>query len=425
MLDRSKQPQIHEIPFPNILPLEKRVLSNGVEMYILRGGTQEIVEVDIITRSGVLYAERGGVARSTSTLLGEGAGNYTAKQIASKFDFYGVMVSASVGMETSEFTVVSMTKYLDKCLDEIEAMFKAPVFQQLELDLHKEKILHKHKMQMQKTKYRAARLARTSLYDAESRYSRLMSAADIESISREALLDFHSKCYTPDGAKIFISGLPTEEFLQRLERIFGDTWQYKPLAEVELRPKYKQEVQVIFDEYEEAMQNTIHMTTKMPTIDNSDIVYLDVLNMIYGGYFGSRLMKNIREEKGLTYGINSCNTVNHLDGYHTICSNVKSDMYEVVLDEIWKEMELLRREPISVEELDLVKSYMYGCFTERMDNILSMGDIHKGLILIGKDYDYYRNYYDAISSATPEDILRVAQKYYIRDNYHVIVSGKR
>lgn len=425
ILDRSKQPEIQEIPFPSLLPIEKRELSNGVEMYVLRGGTQEIVEIDIITKSGTLFSERGFVARPTADLLGEGAGKYTSKDLASLFDFYGVMVSGSAGTVTSELTLVGLTKYMDKCLEGVEMMVKNPHFPQKELELYVETRRQKFLTQMQKTKYRASRLAKRALFSADSRYSRVLELSDIESLNRDMLQAFHAKMYIPQGAKIIVSGLPDEALLRRIEQIFGDTWKGGNAIETNLMPSYSDDVKMIFDEYDAAKQNTIYMTTKMPTMNDPDCMYLDILNMVFGGYFGSRLMTNIREEKGLTYGISSSYSVNNLSGSHVICSNVKSDMYELVVDEIWKEMKKLCEQPICKEELDVVKNYIRGNFLQNFDNVLSVVESYKSLILTGKDMSYYRRRYDVLNNVTAEDLMRVAQKYYKQENYHVVISGKR
>lgn len=425
MLDRTIQPEIHEIPFPSILPIEKRVLSNGAELYILRGGTQEIVSLDIITKSGVLYSDAAGVARAASSLLGEGAGSFTSKDIANKFDFYGINVSGSTSLTTSELSIVGLTRYMDKCLDEVEAMIKQPLFPQQELDLYKERLKHKYMLMQKKTKSRAAQIGRKMLYAPDCRYSRSISFEIIDSMSRDMLADFHAKTYHSEGAKIFVSGQPDDRLLARIEEIFGDTWERKEPIDIDLYPKYNDEVKTYFDNVDDATQNSIYMTTKMPTIGHPDSMVLDVLNVIFGGYFGSRLMANIREEKGLTYGIGSAYNINRLHAEHIIATNVNIDMYETVIDEIWKEMERLCTEPVPQEELDVVKSYMRGSYLQRFDSVLAQGEAYKSLFLNGYDMELYRRQYEVLNNVTPEELLQMAQKYYKRENYHVIISGKK
>lgn len=425
MLDRSKQPEIHDIEFPTLPPMEMRRLANGVELYVLRGGTQDIVEIDIITRSGTLYSELPGVARPVGSMLGEGAGEYTSKQIADRFDHYAVMVSGSTGLVTSELSVTGLTKYMSECMDIVEAMVKNPTMPQQELDIFKEREIHKHLTRSKKTKYRAYNQMRHLLYTPDSRYSRTLNREDFDKMTREALLDFHSRAYVSGGTKIFVAGQPDDALLQRVEDMFGNNWEKRDCLEAELYPKYNDKVEMVFDEVEDAKQNSIVLSCKSLTSDSDDCFLLEMLNTIYGGYFGSRLMTNIREKKGLTYGINSGYSYNRFAGTHTIASDVKSDMCEAVLDEIWKEMEILRTEPVGEDELNLVKSYIKGGILHSVDNIIATNDVYKSSILNETGMEYYIKQYEAMTNATPEDLLRVAQEYYKIENYHVVISGIR
>ena len=156
-----------------------------------------------------------------------------------------------------------------------------------------------------------------------------------------------------------------------------------------------------------------------------DYVGMQVLNTILGGYFGSRLMKNIREEKGYTYGIGSAVVSLMHGGYFFITSEVGAEVCSPALTEIYNELEILRREPVAEDELQMVKNYMLGSFLKSIDGAFNLADRWKGIMFYNLGYDYYERYIKTVSMITPEELMALAQKYFGKENMSELVVGKK
>ncbi len=152
---------------------------------------------------------------------------------------------------------------------------------------------------------------------------------------------------------------------------------------------------------------------------------MQVLNTILGGYFGSRLMANIREDKGYTYGIGSALVSMKNAGYFFIASEVGSDVCASALSEIHKEIEILKAESVSEQELDLVRNYMLGSMLGGLENAMSHADKFKNIYFSGLGYDYYQNYIQTVRSISAKELQALANKYLDWDGMEKVVVGKR
>jgi zinc protease len=158
---------------------------------------------------------------------------------------------------------------------------------------------------------------------------------------------------------------------------------------------------------------------------HEDFSGLQILNTVLGGYFGSRLMNNIREDKGYTYGIGSGISSLQQAGYLFMATEVGADVCSAALTEIYKEIELLKNEPIGEEELNLVRNYMLGSMLGSLENVFSHADKFKNIYFSGLDYDYYTNYIATVKAITAEDLLAIANKYLTTDHFIEVVIGKK
>ena len=149
-----------------------------------------------------------------------------------------------------------------------------------------------------------------------------------------------------------------------------------------------------------------------------------VLNTILGGYFGSRLMKNIREEKGYTYGISSHIISLHHSGYLTIVSEVGADVYKKAITEIYKEIKILREKPVPYDELTLVKNYLLGELLRMFDGPFALADSFRSILEYGLNYDFFNKGIDTVKNITPEEILSLARKYLNEESFTQVVAGR-
>lgn len=424
-LCRSQQPFIHPIALPQIVEFASRRLANGVMFHSLSGGTQEIAKIDIVTKSGVQFSDKACVAAATNTLIGEGTKNFTAKHIAEQLDFCGAFIAQKSSNFCSIITVAVMSKHLTKVLPLLAEMIKCATFPQREFDTYIDKTLQELAINLQTPSYLAKLHLKELVYAEGSRYARTSSEAALRALSTDDLKRFYNLTYTPEDAHVFVSGLLTQNDIDLVADTFSDTW--RPVQQIGYAklPEYRPEPQTMFVEMPEAQQVSISMGQRFHTIDHEDNYGFSVLDTILGGYFGSRLMQSIREEKGLTYGIGSSIANNQYTGMHVIGSDVHPAKVQQVIDEIGNEMNKLRTEPVGSDELETVRNYMKGDLLRQFDSVLASADTLSNLMTKGLDSEHIIQMYNTVSNITAEELMELANKYLWLDRYCISMAGKK
>jgi zinc protease len=180
-----------------------------------------------------------------------------------------------------------------------------------------------------------------------------------------------------------------------------------------------------FLEKEEALQSAIRIGRRTINRSHADFPGLQVLNTILGGYFGSRLMANIREDKGYTYGIGSASVSLKNAGYFFIASEVGAEVCSKAIDEIDKEIEILKTQPVPDDELVLVRNYMLGSLLGSLENAFSHADKFKNIFFYGLGYDYYERYIQTVKDISAERIMELANKYFNAGDFERVIVGKK
>ncbi|MNR03395.1 Peptidase M16 inactive domain protein [compost metagenome] len=183
--------------------------------------------------------------------------------------------------------------------------------------------------------------------------------------------------------------------------------------------------QFVYKEKPEALQSAIRIGQLAINRKHKDFSGLQILNTVLGGYFGSRLMANIREDKGYTYGIGSGISSLQQAGYLFISTEVGADVCGAALTEIYKEIDLLKTTLIGEDELNLVRNYMLGSMLGSLENVFSHADKFKNIYFSGLDYDYYSRYIETVKTITAEELLALANKYFTTESFTEVVIGKK
>ncbi|HCN82614.1 MAG TPA: insulinase family protein, partial [Sphingobacteriaceae bacterium] len=217
----------------------------------------------------------------------------------------------------------------------------------------------------------------------------------------------------------------TAATISLLNDFFGNDWNTgKPFVEnaFEFHPGKGKEHYI---ERPDAIQSAMRIGQLSVNRNHPDFPDLQVLNTILGGYFGSRLMANIREDKGYTYSIGSAIISLENAGYFFIASEVGTEVCNDAMNEIRKEVGKLKTELISDEELSLVKNYILGSMLGGLENVFSHADKFKNIYFFGLGYDYYERYINRVKHVTPAELLKLAKKYFDFDRFEKIVVGKK
>jgi predicted Zn-dependent peptidase len=257
-------------------------------------------------------------------------------------------------------------------------------------------------------------------------YGYFTKTEDYDKLTRTALQEFHRSHYVSDHCTILISGMVNQDTIATVNKVLGrKDWMKGNGVEAIVPASQPSEVKLHYIKRDNAIQSAIRIGRPMFSKTHPDYVGMQVLNTILGGYFGSRLMKNIREEKGYTYGIGSAVVSLMHGGYFFITSEVGAEVCSPALTEIYNELEILRREPVAEDELQMVKNYMLGSFLKSIDGAFNLADRWKGIMFYNLGYDYYERYIKTVSMITPEELMALAQKYFGKENMSELVVGKK
>ncbi len=423
MIDRQIPPRFKSVEDFDMLPVEQYTLDNGIGVHIIEAGSQDVIKIDVIFPAGAVQAGKPLLASVTNKALCEGTSAFTSAQLSEKIDYFGAYISQYAHYHHAEVSLITLTGFLSGTLPLLEDIIKNPIFPTKEL----ETILSKRKQEFlidgEKVKTIAARSLSRRLF-GDHPYGNMLDMSHFDGISQGDVMAFHKRAYTPQGTHIIVSGQPGADFKNLLNRHLGGAWG-QPIVSDEAALDFKPTLpQTIFIPKDNAVQSALRIGRPLFPKTHPDYHGIQVLNTVLGGYFGSRLMTNIREEKGLTYGISSFISAHQLAGTLVIATEVEAQNRELAVTEIFREMEKLRTELISEEELSLVKNYMLGDVIRNFDGPFATSDNYKELIDGMLDVSYFQQRFDTIKTISAADLLRLANAYLQPNDFLTIIVGK-
>src|SRR5688500_2833851 len=356
-LNRKEPPYIKDAVEFNLQlkPYEKFVLDNGVEVYAINGGAEDVLQIEWVFYAGNWFEEKNLVAASTNFLLKNGTSGKNAFQLNEHFEYYGSHSNSHSYNETATVSLHALSKQLDVLLPVIKELISDSVFPEEEISTYRQNMKQRLNVNLKKCDFVAHRLIDKYVYGEHHPYGRFTRFEDFDSINREELVKFYNGYYQNGKLVIFVAGkLPPDTF-SLLNNYFGDLKnQAVDRAEILTQPAEEKKYRVTNDP--NGVQGAIRMGIPFPNRHHPDFLKVQVLNNVFGGFFGSRLMSNIREDKGYTYGIHSY-VQNHIHQTAWIISTEAGrDVCEPAIVEVYKEMELLRNELVDDEELLLVRN---------------------------------------------------------------------
>ncbi len=426
-LNRKQQPEFKNIENINIPVPEKINLDNGIETYIVNAGTQEIIKIDVTFNAGSWYQEKPLIATIVNEMLIEGTKNFTSQQIAEKLDYYGAFIHPNPTKDFGNITLYTLKKYLPETIKILDDIIKNPIFPKDELKTFLSKRKQQFQIELEKVTNIARREFNEQLFGENHPYGEKTKLEDYDLVNRADVVQFHKSLYHSENCKIILSGKIDDYDITLLNKYLGNNdWNDKTETEAKslnLDIKYQPKMES-FVEKEDVTQSAIRLGGIIINNDHPDYHKLNVLNTILGGYFGSRLMKTIREGKGYTYGISSVLVSLKYAGYLVILSEVGANVAKNAIADILIEIKKLRLEKISQQELDLVKNYMLGDQLRSFDGPFEISSSFKSIIDLGLDTNFYDKAIDAIRTITPDEIILIANKYLQEDTLIKTIAGK-
>ncbi|WP_295649120.1 pitrilysin family protein [uncultured Mucilaginibacter sp.] len=423
MLNRTNPPEFKPIEHISLINPGHVKLDNGCNLFWFNSGEQELVRIEWIFRNLSFDAEKPLLNTAVNTLLNDGTNKMTAAQIADAIDYYGAFLQIDYGFEQSQVTLFTLNKHLHSTLPVVYDILRDSVFPERELQTYIRNQQQKLQVSLQKNDFVARREFNRNVF-GNTIYGLKPEPSDYNNLSQADLLAHFKQMYQPANCTILVAGKVDDAILKTITNLFDKNWTNNGIANVDQPAPMPSGQLFTLIEKPEALQSAIRLGTA--TIDrlHADYPALQVVNTILGGYFGSRLMANIREEKGYTYGIGSGMVSFKGFGSLFIATEVGADVTRSTMTEIEKEINILKTEHISDEELSLVKNYMLGSLLGSLENVMSHADKFKSIYFSGLDFGYYDYYTSIVHDIQPVEILRIANQYLDFDKMTKVIVGK-
>ncbi|MBO9672008.1 MAG: insulinase family protein [Sphingobacteriaceae bacterium] len=423
MLNRQQPPDFKQVSTIHFIQPEKRVLDNGVPVFTIYSGEQDLVRIEFIFENVNWKLEKPLQAIAVSTLINNGTNKLTSKEIAEQIDFYGAFFQTEYVQDQSLVTLYTLNKHLHSVLPIVKDVLSASQFPQRELDIYIQNQKQKLQVNLKKNDVLSRKEFAHALF-GDTAYGVNIKAEHYDALKREDLIEYFKAAYAPNNCTIVVSGKFNDAGFNLLNDVFGKDWE-KSSAVKNSFNFGANDKKTIYIEKPEALQSAIRIGQVAINRKHEDFSGLQILNTVLGGYFGSRLMNNIREDKGYTYGIGSGISSLQQAGYLFIATEVGADVCTAALTEIYKEIDILKNELIGEEELNLVRNYMLGSMLGSLENVFSHADKFKNIYFSGLDYDYYTKYIEKVKTVTAQELLALANKYLTTDQFTEVVIGKK
>lgn len=419
MLDRSAAPVIHNaVEFDVKLPgCNRATLANGVPVIAVDAGVEDVLQIEWVFGAGNCFEQANMVAAATNHLLKNGTLSRSAYEINEQTDFYGAYLNRNCFNETSLVSLHTLSKHLDKLLPVVTDIFSNAIFPQEEIDIFVQNSRQRLSVNLRKCDFVANREMDVLLYGKEHPYGKYSSFESLDALTREQLVGFYEQYYKNGSLAIFVSGKLPADIYTQLDGAFGHL-PLKPLLVPKNKPLGLQPMDgdnriVRIENDAQGVQGAIRIARHFPNRHHPDFQKVQVLNNVFGGYFGSRLMGNIREDKGYTYGIHSY-LQNHVSqSAWVISTEAGREVCEAAIREVYYEMEKLCNDLIGEEELLLVRNYMIGSILGSLDGPFHIIGRWKSYYLNGIEdgEGYFNQAIDNIKTVSAEELRALAKKY--------------
>lgn len=428
MLDRSVCPPIHDIKSIVVPEIETINLKNGSRLHCMKSGIDEVVRVTVIVGVGLDVQKIPLSIRMMSSMLFEGTKNMTRSEVAEKFDFYGARKSMMPGMYASSYDLICLSKHLPKIIDVFVDSVFSPAFREEEF----KRVSRIMKTNIKDLYKRVDYLSDKNLdYMLFGENARLIHPEqdDFDKLKVADLKTLHTDYFNIENVEVVACGMITDE----VKKVLVDTFSNIALSGKNRKTDNPLVLPTLDKKYnllhQKGVQAGVCIGRQLFGRSNSDERGMRFLNTVFGGYFGSRLSSNIREEKGYTYGIYSDASINKHHGTLSISTQCDNKYVQNVIDETFKEMEILCNENMSDDELDRVKNYLLGTMCATYGNpigwnsemIRAVTTANGGVISLA----HINNYIDYIRSASADDVKKMAQKYLTKEDFCVSVVADK
>lgn len=416
-----KQPEITIPKSISVPPTISLKTANGTPIYAIHCPEYEVVRLSFVFHAGSTTQTHPFTASATANMLAEGSEKFSAQQIAERLDYYGSYFDINIDRDYAYITFCSLSKFFAPTAEVIEEIILRPTFPEQEITTYCAKRRQQLAIERRKVETRAREYFARAMFGDQHPYGISYDEKCYDDISRTMLVEHYSRRYTADNCIVVCSGNITDDVLQLIKQIADNLPLSSEPSALSMPPFATTSMVQI--PHEGAVQASIRMGRMLFSRTHEDFIPMQVLSTVLGGYFGSRLMQNLREKNGFTYGAYSAMVNFQHAGYLALATQVGCEVKDQALHEIAHEIERLREEPISDEELTLVKNIMAGEMMRILDGPFGIADVTTENILCGFDSSRIQYNLDRIRQTSPAELQSLAQRYLSPSDLVTVVVG--
>lgn len=418
MLDRKTAPIISEIDEIKFVYPQKIILNEIVPLYWMKNVPNATSRLDFYFDAGSMRG-KSALASLTAGLIFSGTKEKDSTTFHNLLDDSGAYFDIGVTHEGASVSFYALNDQMLNIFRIFEDTIENCIFPQKEIDELVNERKQKFLVNSEKVSFIAQREFQKNIFNASS-YASIIELTDYDNISRSEIIDFFNQFYKIGLMKVVIVGDLSEKDLDYIANV-SKKWCVQTYPE--FQSNFSNKIGTTKLEKQDAIQSAIRVGKTLFNKKHEDFILFFILNTILGDFFGSRLMKNIREDKGYTYGIGSYLSELNKGGYFLIGTEVGKDARDLALDEIKKEIELLQNELISDDELDLVKNYLLGQALKSADGPYAMIDLFLAVDTLGLNLDFYNNFINKIHNVKPQELRDIARKYLNWESMTIVTVG--
>ncbi len=434
MLNRKLPPPV--FPVSNLLlPRPKVVkLDNGIPLHVLDFPGYEVLKVEVVFHAGRPQEQKRLAARATARMMREGSSQRSGAEIAEHFDYYGASLSVPTNLDIANFTLFSLSKYAAEVIPVFAELLHDPSFPEAELETFRRNSIQELSVELEKVETLAYRKVTELIFGKNHPYGYNSVAEDYLAIQRSDLQHFYAQWYVPTNCQLFASGRVDDSTIKLLNQYFGGKKTSQSAAK---RSHHKLLTSNLTGNGADAsgkpgsihlphpgsLQTAIKIGRRAFNKRHPDFYGLFMLNALLGGYFGSRLMTQVREKKGYTYNIYSTLDAYHNDGCLYIATEVDPANGAATVKAIFAEMKKLRDKPVPPEELEMLRNYMLGMLLNGLDGPINTSDVVRSLIVEDLPWESFNTMVDTVRNISPDEIQVLAQRYLQAKDFWTVTVG--
>jgi zinc protease len=418
MLNRTFAPELREVDKIHFLTPRIYDISPFAKLYFMKEVPNETARLDLHFDAGNMHGEPG-IANLVNGLLLSGTDRFSSTEIHNRIDALGGFFETGIVNEGAVVSIYCLRENLLAILDIVKDAIQHLAFHEHEVHELVNERKQKLKVSLEKVGVLAQRAFQQRVF-SDTPYGRVLQEHTYDNLDITDLKTFFRERYLQGLTKVVVvADLPEDD----IDRIIDSTGQWA----IESDPAYEKHFSNIkgsfYEVREQALQSAIRIGRILFNKNHPDMHDMLILNTVLGDYFGSRLMSNLREDKGFTYGIGSGLAELNETGYFVIVTEVGKEVKEEALAEIQCELNRLQTELIGENELNVVKKYMLGQLLKSADGPYHAMDLFLGVEPLGLDFSYYNEHINAIKTVTPERLREVAKKYLNWSDMTIVTAG--